>query len=451
MDFLILKSKRHMHFTGGYCEVIVNETKNKVTKSTNLYTSSTSSETLSFNPFVDAIISNAISHIQGTPDIDDIYVGERDLYMEMPYLGESTYSLSARRRKLAMLDVLQSVSWTCLRMADIGLQHTDIKHANVLVAKNGLVTLIDYNICSVRIANEQYVWSPNVGTWECSSPEIVLLNIPSDTSMVWSLAILMCFMLTGVHPLNDWFVERRIKRESHKSWVKLLNMIEHDNPIGLPLSKDAIKILPDELRALFHECTYWDPIRRISITEFYERITRYMSQVKNRLKRKFVEMPIFSFKMIPSKLECRDIDFNLMKEWCKETNQMYLLCRSISMYDRISWDPCTLDAPTCIAISYMLTGNDINRNDDNIKKMIYMFAICDWTEFIQYIIEFCHRFDWKLYECPTDVYLMSYIDRMACNVQSLITCIFYEQLRMDRAYYANDIVEKVKRRWHLKE
>ena len=387
---------------GGYGTVSVVAKTNEVVKKMPLFYEP---GCLSFNAIADALFSRAVSYFDFTPSLYDICADAKSLYIKMPYLGTSLYSLPRGLRRKHAIQILGDIAKVCMELESIGIQHTDIKHSNVLLSKSGEVCLIDFNICSIQHVNPQSIWTSNLGTWEYASPEICLLQSPTNTSTVWSLAILMCFLF-GEHPLQADMRERDINSSNQKEWSKYVIHLSKQNPIGLSLPPTLTKSMPLKLRKLFHQCTYWDPLLRIELDAFYQCICSF----KEYKVRPSVKFPPRYFIMRPTSCEERNQDIDQMRDWCKDTQLMYLLCRSIAIYDRISYyERDDMNAPACLAISYMLIGNYVMLEDTNMSKLAQMFRIRDWAMFLNHVIDVCIGLEWDIYELTTDVMLLKHM------------------------------------------
>lgn len=411
---------------GGYSRVSIQTYNNVVTKKMPLYYCP---GCLSFNAIVDALFSKAVAQFEGTPVIHSIRTDSKSLYIKMPYLGTSLYAVPVEQRRKYAYQILGDIAKTCLDLEAIGIQHTDIKHSNIILSKTGEVYLIDFNICSIKHVNAGSLWTENLGTWEYASPEICLLNHPTNTSTVWSLGILMCYLFCE-HPLQDYMDDHEIDSSDQKKWGRYLDQVSTAHPIGLPLSETLLRVLPYEMRKLFHKCTYWDPLRRISLADFYRRIRGFKEyKVVPR-----VQFPLQYFVMTPKSSVERDEDLEKMYKWCEDTKQLFLLCRSIAIYDRITYsENPTMDAPACLAIAYMLIGNYVHLDDSNMSLMATLFEIKDWDLFLKHIIDVCEELHWDAYELSADVMLLSHIEKVD-DLPAMMNTVFSIQKSTEKSY-----------------
>lgn len=93
--------------------------------------------------------------------------------------------------------------------------HQDIRPANIMIDRNGEVTIIDFGSCLVKGVAE--IASPiqrdNIlGTAEYSAPEHVLGGVCSEQSDIFSLAVVVFEMLTGEQPFKGKLAQCRNPR-----------------------------------------------------------------------------------------------------------------------------------------------------------------------------------------------------------------------------------------------
>jgi len=93
--------------------------------------------------------------------------------------------------------------------------HQDVRPANIMIDRNGEVTIIDFGSCLVKGVAE--ITSPIrrdniVGTAEYSAPEHILGGLCSEQSDIFSLAVVIFEMLTGEQPFKGRLSQCRSPR-----------------------------------------------------------------------------------------------------------------------------------------------------------------------------------------------------------------------------------------------
>ncbi|WP_369803936.1 serine/threonine-protein kinase [Mycobacterium sp. 1274761.0] len=133
--------------------------------------------------------------------------------------GEIRPSESSTRTELATLPWPETVAWQGKRLAEAldyansrGVLHRDIKPANVLLAPNGTPKLADFNISFARNVSGASPFQYFGGSLSYMSPEQLKACQPGHTqdmanldtrSDIYSLAVLLWELLTGVKPFDD--------------------------------------------------------------------------------------------------------------------------------------------------------------------------------------------------------------------------------------------------------
>jgi serine/threonine-protein kinase len=142
----------------------------------------------------------------------------------------------ARRRTLSVPSVLAIASSICAALEHIherGVVHRDIKPGNVLLARSGVVKLIDFGIAqrprihsvsdalgegitaSGRMAPEQV--KDAFGTPAYMSPEQILGDFVDGRSDLFSLGVVLYQMLSGVRPFDPPASEKASARPSSQA------------------------------------------------------------------------------------------------------------------------------------------------------------------------------------------------------------------------------------------
>lgn len=96
---------------------------------------------------------------------------------------------------LYMSQVLQGL----LYLHEQGVIHRDIKGANILTTKDGLVKLADFGVATKSNLGESSV----VGTPYWMSPEVIQLSGATTASDIWSLGCTVIELLAGKPPYHN--------------------------------------------------------------------------------------------------------------------------------------------------------------------------------------------------------------------------------------------------------
>ncbi|KAI5304485.1 hypothetical protein KEM56_006451 [Ascosphaera pollenicola] len=131
-----------------------------------------------------------------------------------------------------------------LYLHEQGVIHRDIKGANILTTKEGLVKLADFGVASkVTGLHEASV----VGTPYWMAPEVIELSGASTASDIWSLGCTVIELLDGKPPYAD----------NHNPLQALFRIVNDDHP---PLPQGASPAVTDFLMQCFQK----DPNLRVS-------------------------------------------------------------------------------------------------------------------------------------------------------------------------------------------
>lgn len=101
-----------------------------------------------------------------------------------------------------------------------GVVHCDIKCANILVSRSGVIKLTDFGV-SRKLKNDEDFQSEVVGTPFWMAPEVIQLQGASTASDIWSLGCTVIELLTGhppYHELQSMTAMYRIVEEEHPTF-----------------------------------------------------------------------------------------------------------------------------------------------------------------------------------------------------------------------------------------
>ncbi|KAK0479664.1 kinase-like domain-containing protein [Armillaria novae-zelandiae] len=191
------------------------------------------------------------------------------------YISEE--SIDAHGKTLLVSQVASAITWIHAH----GVAHGDIKAENILVDAKGKARLADFGISSF-IDNEYYCYSGGdhgsaVGTTRWMAPERLMPEDfhlgsarPTLESDVYSFAMLICQLYTGLPPLhnipNDFafrnLVARRKRRPSRppeisdELWDVVMRCWSHepgDRPTMESLNRDIKRKIRGKIAASGHE------------------------------------------------------------------------------------------------------------------------------------------------------------------------------------------------------
>ncbi|MFF9428438.1 protein kinase [Streptomyces sp. NPDC014746] len=85
---------------------------------------------------------------------------------------------------------------------DVGIQHRDVKPANVLLRPDGRPVLTDFGIAAIRESTALTATGSIIGTPDYMAPERISGDEGGPASDLWSLAMLLYVAVEGAHPLR---------------------------------------------------------------------------------------------------------------------------------------------------------------------------------------------------------------------------------------------------------
>lgn len=193
------------------------------------------------------------------PNVVRIFeVGQSDqlYYYVMDFLeGETIEDRIDRKKKLPLEEVLRYATQVARALQHIhsnGLIHRDIKPSNIFITTNYVAKIIDFGIAKLLHAKPTYSYS-SVGSPVYASPEQIQGQEVSGKTDIYSLGVVMFYMLTGQHPFE---------REN------LLSKM-FDAP------KDILTLnpkIPDKLASIVYQCIHADPQERLPAHELWARL-----------------------------------------------------------------------------------------------------------------------------------------------------------------------------------
>ena len=143
-----------------------------------------------------------------------------------------------------------------------GIVHRDVKPANILVARDGTVTLTDFGIASDEDAHDQTVDERVLGTLSYMSPEQAAGTRASGATDVWAAGLTLYAQLTGTNPHKAKTLAQLLEKLA--DGVEPLAAARPDLPAGVCRAVD---------QALDH-----NPSRRPAAAELRDRLLRGLAE-----------------------------------------------------------------------------------------------------------------------------------------------------------------------------
>jgi hypothetical protein len=174
--------------------------------------------------------------------IYDVFFIEDDPWIVMEYINGCSLEAIIRDRPLDEW-VIAAIGLPVLRglgaVHRANVVHRDVKPANILVAHDNSIFLVDFGIA--RIAGNMPLTDKRtvVGTPEFLAPERILGQEAGPAADLWSLGVTFFYALEGYSPFL---------RKSERSWETTMLAILHDDPPPLARKGRLAKIVPRMLR-----------------------------------------------------------------------------------------------------------------------------------------------------------------------------------------------------------
>jgi len=171
------------------------------------------------------------------------------------------------RSGLAEDQAVRAIAAVCDALAyahSRGIVHRDVKPANILVARDGTVTLTDFGIASDEDSRDQTVDERVLGTLSYMSPEQAAGTQATGATDVWAAGLTLYTQLTGSNPYKAKTLTQLLEKLA--AGAEPLADVRPDLPKGVCRAID---------RALEH-----NPSRRPDASEMRDRLLRGLAEAE---------------------------------------------------------------------------------------------------------------------------------------------------------------------------
>jgi len=238
---------------------------------------------LMYSTIVELVMTALVHAFPGAPRLKSIAIEAEYAVIYMPHHGQTLkkYLEAASdpvMRAPTAYNIIRSLVITLLHLKRAGVLHTDIKPCNILIDANQVTSLIDYNCAAVAEVN--YLdgdgdgdivvrYTEAMGTFSYAAPELLFTGRPSQTSCVWSLALLACALFADEFPMPKSLThdENNRLRSTAKEWKDIFTSQQGGATLAIPPS--IIQAMGDDFRlaAWVQQALAWEPLARPTLEE----------------------------------------------------------------------------------------------------------------------------------------------------------------------------------------
>lgn len=391
---------------GGYGKIFINDQQTEIVKVIVKYDENRALDIFSLN---DLILSSSVyKDLPNTTTINHIYDGGDHYKIVMPYKGVSLseiMKIGHIRDVNNACKIVYRIARVCYNLLRNGIQHTDIKPGNILVDKHGVVTLIDYSCMSINyidaLDNDTLKWCETNGTYSYLAPEIIFTKQPEDTSMIWSLGILLCTLISH-HPID------KRKDNTLKKWRHVYSDLKKEDAHRLSVTRKCKQKLPKHIWEIVKRCFVYDAAKRLTLIEFMEAFS-WMNLERT------ISAPKICVKCDPSmwnpvlRLQCIEFIYTS----CCALHAQIIMSRCFSTIDQLT-HLLVLEINNdnfkvyCLAIMFLQASiHYVNLNNDSVYRSILKECIQDEKMFESIVMSICAATSWRIYSKSLEISLIS--------------------------------------------
>jgi hypothetical protein len=198
---------------------------------------------------------------------------EGNPYLVMEFLeGASLDAIIASRRELTVLEKIQTIIGACHGLSHAhsrGIVHRDVKPANIMVTKDGVVKIVDFGIAHVGATKETRT-GQIMGSVSYMAPEQINGSPVDARTDIFSTGVVLYELFTYNHPFDG------------ENMAATLMKIIHAEP---PPLKNFVSELPPELEAIIFKALAKNRAERYHSADD---LALDLSQLQGRLKQEII-------------------------------------------------------------------------------------------------------------------------------------------------------------------
>ena len=357
----------------------------------------------------EACFTKLLTAYPGFVILNSIHLSTHYLYLQEQFMGDSLHRFIKDQSSLHVPTLVMDILTQCMILEINGLQHTDLKTNNLLYQPESCtITMIDYNCMSIKaVIDKELSWTNSVGTWMYVAPEVACEEKITDTSIVWTLGMIIACLLQAypVNPTNYPGIVVKETISKRKAWIMTLKNIFLKETE--PYFSTCFDNIPLAYQQILTKIFYKHPANRISLQDLYilwgntfglpvlEDFTAYYHEIK--------VIPFLGWTP-----EDRSNLLHLVYDFCNRWNQLYKMCSIIHIIDQFSCHIYKGYEKTLIFAAWNIVSCWMNEHLYQYEEVYtyiettYQIKMCEIVEMTWFV---CDILKWDLYEKSTVVWL----------------------------------------------
>lgn len=165
----------------------------------------------------EAQITSGLSH-ENIIGVYDYFEKSGDYYIVMEMVEGDTLEQYVREKKLSITESLGVFTDICsaLQFAhEKQVIHRDLKPSNILIDLDGKIKVTDFGIAKLINSTDLTMENTGAGTPVIMSPEQITRGVTTEKSDIFSLGVVLYFILTGKMPFEGEFIGEIIHQITH--------------------------------------------------------------------------------------------------------------------------------------------------------------------------------------------------------------------------------------------